>query len=158
MEQATSSKQKSALPAVLVMLVLVGALFVSYFLLVPKSPRFRKINPPLKVMKAVTVTGEVVDAWCYASQTMGPGWGPGHKACAIACISGGITPGILEDETLNLYIAAKSQGYKGCQELLLPYVGDKVTVTGFVGELGGCRVLRIQTVTPVNQKSSLEQQ
>lgn len=148
MDQAILSKQKSALPAVLVMFVVVGSLFATYFFIDQKTPKYRPYILPAKVMRAVTVTGEVVDAWCYASQTMGPGRGPGHKACAIACISGGITPGILEDKTLNLYIAAKSQGYKGCQELLLPYVGDKVTVTGFVGELGGCRVLRVQTVTP----------
>lgn len=88
----------------------------------------------------------MVDAWCYSSQTMGPGKGVGHRACARACIGGGVTIGILEDGTNDLYIAAKYKGFKGCKELLLPYVGDKVTVEGWVGERGGCRLMRIDTV------------
>ncbi len=110
-----------------------------------KRPHYR----PTKIVatiKPVTITGEVVDAWCYASQTMGPGRGPGHRACALNCIHGGVSVGILEDGTNILFIAAKYRGFKGCQELLLPYVGEKVTVTGWVGDLGGSRMLRIQTV------------
>ncbi|MBS2007657.1 MAG: hypothetical protein JST01_11485 [Cyanobacteria bacterium SZAS TMP-1] len=116
-----------------------------------KQPHFRKIEKPKSHIRPVTITGEVVDAWCYSSQTMGPGRGEGHKACALACSYGGITMGILEDGTNDLYVAAKYKGYKGCNELLIPYVAQKVTVKGYVGDLGGNRMLRIDTVTPVIQ-------
>ncbi len=66
------------------------------------------------------MTGEVVDAWCYASQVMGSGRGEKHKACALACIHGGVSAGILDEKTGELFIAAKHKGYKGCTVLLLP--------------------------------------
>jgi len=98
------------------------------------------------VGKPCEVTGEVVDAWCWASQTMGPGKGEKHKACALACIMGGVTPGIVDDQG-NLYIAAKSQGYKGCNELLTPLVAKRVTAQGWLTTKGGCNVLKIRRVT-----------
>jgi hypothetical protein len=122
-----------------------------YAFLQSKQPHYRKIEKPKSHIRPVTITGEVVDAWCYSSQTMGPGRGESHKACALACSYGGITMGILEDGTNDLYVAAKYKGYKGCNELLIPYVAQKVTVKGYVGDLGGNRMLRIDTVTPVTQ-------
>jgi hypothetical protein len=99
--------------------------------------------------KPAEVIGEVVDAWCWASQTMGPGRGEKHKACALACIMGGVTPGIVDDQG-NLYIAAKSQGYKGCNELLTPFVAKRVKVQGWLTTKGGCNVMKIRRVTLVN--------
>jgi len=131
-------------PALLLSLLLLLICGVIYFLQL-KQPPFRSFKV-VATTKPVVITGEVVDAWCYASQTMGPGRGPGHRACALNCIHGGVSVGILEEKTNLLYIAAKYKGFKGCQELLLPYVGEKVKVSGWVGDLGGCRMLRIQTV------------
>ena len=52
--------------------------------LTPEQIEARKgLNKPTQP-KEIEITGEVVDAWCYASQTMGPGQGEGHKACALA--------------------------------------------------------------------------
>lgn len=107
-------------------------------------------------IKAVTIKGEVVDSWCYASQTMGPGRGKSHKACALKCVGGGITPGILEDGSGLLYLAVKYRGFQGCNELLLPYVGEKVKVKGWVGSLGGQRVLRIQKLELLDKAQSAE--
>ncbi|HEY9754104.1 MAG TPA: hypothetical protein V6C97_02960 [Oculatellaceae cyanobacterium] len=102
-------------------------------------------------MEPVTITGEVVDSWCYASQTMGPGQGLGHVACATACILGGVTPGILEDKTGEMFVAVKYTGYKGCNELLAPYIGKTVTVRGWMGYKGDTRVLKIATVELVSK-------
>ncbi len=115
-----------------------------------KQPKFRSVEAVKPTTRDVQITGEVVDAWCYASQTMGPGRGPGHKACALACAHGGVSIGILEDGTKNLYIAAKYRGFKGCQDLLIPYMGEKVIVNGWVGDLGGSRLLKIKDVKRVN--------
>ncbi len=118
-----------------------------------RKPHYRPIPDYKSPTRRVDITGEVVDAWCFASQTMGPGRGPGHKACALACAYGGVSIGIVEDGTGDLYVAAKYKGFKGCKELLIPYMGERVHVTGTVGELGGCRMLRIQTVELVKDKA-----
>jgi len=137
---------KSDVTIAVLSLLAVGG-FIAYQ--VAHRPHYRKIEKPISHIKPVTITGEVVDAWCYSSQTMGPGRGEAHKACALACSYGGITMGILEDGTNNLYVAAKYKGYKGCNELLIPYVAQKVTVKGYVADLGGNRMLRIESVQPV---------
>jgi hypothetical protein len=135
-------------PALLVVALIVIAALPGFL---PPPVRYRQIEISKPHIQPITVTGEVVDAWCYASQTMGPGRGEGHKACALACSYGGVTMGILEDGTKQLYVAAKSKGFHGCNELLIPYVAQKVTVTGWVGDLGGNRMLKIDTVTPLQK-------
>lgn len=101
-------------------------------------------------IKPITVIGEVIDVWCYMSQTMGPGRGESHMACAAKCGIGGIPLGILEDKTNNVFVAAKSnRPYTGCNKILLPYVGKKVKVNGYVARRGGCQVLRIERVSVI---------
>lgn len=96
--------------------------------------------------KKVEMTGEVVDAWCYASQVMGPGRGEKHKACALACIHGGVSAGILDEKTGELFVAAKHKGYTGCKDLLLPFVAKRVIVKGWIARKGGCNLIKIQEV------------
>jgi hypothetical protein len=127
------------LPAV----ALCGAAYWNWY---QHQPHFREIKIYKATTKWMVIKGEVVDAWCYASQTMGPGKGPGHLVCATACVGGGVTAGILEDKTEILYIAAKYKGYQGCRELLLPFIGKKVIVSGWVGDLGGNRMMKISSV------------
>ena len=100
----------------------------------------------LPATKKVEMTGEVVDAWCYASQVMGPGRGAKHKACALACIHGGVSVGILDEKTGELFIAAKHKGYTGCKDLLLPFVAKRVTVKGWTARKGGCNLIKIAEV------------
>ncbi len=141
--------QNKLIVAFFIILLLVGADFCYQC---AKKPHFRKVEIAKPQIEKVKITGEVVDAWCYASQTMGPGRGEGHKACAMACGYGGVTMGILEDGSKDLYIAAKSsKPYKGCNDLLIPYTAQKVTVTGWAGTLGGSRVLKIETITPLEE-------
>ena len=52
----------------------------------------------------VTVTGEIIDSWCYLSEIM---WATGsaHHQCAIWCARGGVPVGILgEDETVYIVL------------------------------------------------------
>lgn len=99
------------------------------------------------------ITGEVVDTWCYTSHVMGPGRGPKHKACALACAHGGVTLGIVDDKDV-LYIAAKHRGYTGCKELLTPFVAKRVKVICWVAKRGGCNVIKIKSVEEVAMKQS----
>lgn len=125
--------------------LLLSASAIGYYVYVAKQPRYRSTEIK-STTREVVVIGEVVDAWCYASQTMGPGRGPGHRACALACAHGGVSIGILEDGSKDLYVAAKYKGFQGCKDLLIPYMGEKVKAVGWVGDLGGCRMLKIKTV------------
>lgn len=102
-------------------------------------------GPFIPRAKEFQVTGEVVDSWCFASQTMGPGRGPRHQACGLACAAGGVTLGILDDQG-NLYIAAKHKGYQGCKELLMPFMAKRVHVVGWLAQAGGCNILKVQSV------------
>ncbi|PWT94861.1 MAG: hypothetical protein C5B53_12255 [Candidatus Melainabacteria bacterium] len=95
--------------------------------------------------KPFTVTGEVVDTWCYASQVMGSGRGEAHKACALACGHGGVTLGIVDDQG-TLFVAVKTRAFTGCKELLLPFVAKRVTATGWLATKGGSNIMKIQTV------------
>ena len=95
--------------------------------------------------EAVVIVGEVVDAWCYASQTMGAGHGRVHQACAVACVGGGVTPGILDDKGV-LWLCVKHKAFTGCKEILFPFVAKRVKVTGWAAHKGGCNVLKVEKV------------
>ena len=46
--------------------------------------------------KRISITGEVIDTWCYLTEIMVPE-GTAHHQCAIWCAAGGIPVGILDD-------------------------------------------------------------
>ncbi len=47
--------------------------------------------------KRVSVTGEVIDSWCYITEIMFAK-GTAHHQCAVWCAAGGIPVGILADD------------------------------------------------------------
>ncbi|HEY9677946.1 MAG TPA: hypothetical protein V6C76_08045 [Drouetiella sp.] len=110
------------------------------------EPRLK--GPFLPRAKPFEVTGEVVDSWCFTSQTMGPGRGENHKACGLACAAGGVTLGIVDDSG-TLYIAAKHKGYQGCKDLLMPFMARRVHAVGWLAQAGGCNIMKINSVKPV---------
>ena len=100
----------------------------------------------------MTITGEVVDLQCYITGLTGPGKGASHKDCAISCAKGGIPLGILQDKSNTLYLAGQSKvAMKGANEMLLPFVAEKVKATGRVFEIGGLKFLLIKKVTKVSE-------
>ncbi|MBX9690675.1 MAG: hypothetical protein K2X27_28425 [Candidatus Obscuribacterales bacterium] len=95
--------------------------------------------------KVVKIEGEVVDAWCWSSGVMGSGRGPEHHSCGLACVMGGVSCGIVDDND-KLYIAAKSKAYKGANQMLAKYVAHRVIVNGWSTERGGCTLLKVNDV------------
>jgi hypothetical protein len=93
-----------------------------------------------KETKEVTVTGEVIDVKCYIQGMMG-GMGEDHKQCAIDCIKGGLPVGILDEQSQKVFVVAPKAGMKGANEELLPFVAQKVKMTGTVVEKGGQKIL-----------------
>ena len=79
---------------------------------------------------------------------MGEGRGEQHKACGTACVLGGVSCGIVDDQG-RLFVCAKSKAYKGCAEMMGRYVAKRVRVKGWLSERGGCRVLKLNSVEEV---------
>jgi hypothetical protein len=97
--------------------------------------------------KQITIIGEVVESQCYITGLNGPGKGLSHKECALWCAKGGIPLSILEDKTGTLYLAGQTKkAQSGANELLIPFIAEKVKVTGRLFEKGGMKMLLISKV------------
>ena len=90
----------------------------------------------------VTVTGEVVEMWCYLEAG---DRGPAKKACATACAKSG-NPIALVDAKGNLYIAAGLKSHQPAQDLLLDKMSEQVTVTGTLVKNAGVQMIYIESV------------
>jgi hypothetical protein len=107
--------------------------------------------------KQITVVGEVVESQCYITGLTGPGKGIAHKECALKCAKGGIPLSILEDKTGKLYLAGQSKkAMTGANELLIPFIAEKVKVTGRVFEKGGIKMLLISKVSKEGEEEKSE--
>jgi hypothetical protein len=99
-----------------------------------------------------TIVGEVVDVQCYVSGATGPGKGQDHKDCAIQCAKGGIPLAILEDKTNILYVAGQTKvAMKSANEMLIPFIAEKVKVSGRVYEKGGVKLILIKKIGKQNE-------
>ncbi len=97
--------------------------------------------------KQITIVGEVVESQCYITGLNGPGKGAAHKVCALTCARQGIPLSILEDKTGTLYLAGQTKkAQTGANELLIPFIAEKVKVTGRLFEKGGMKMLLISNV------------
>ncbi len=78
-----------------------------------------------------TLRGEIVDSKCYLG-VMKPGNLKPHKACAIRCIRGGITPVLcVRDESGNaMYVMLAGKNGQPINAEVIPFVAEPVEVTG----------------------------
>lgn len=95
-----------------------------------------------------TLTGEIVDPKCYFG-VMNPGEGRVHRACAVLCLRGGITPVfVARDRTgaaVPLLVATGSGGAPDPR--LLRWVGEGVSGTGEVVRTGRWLTWRLDPAT-----------
>jgi hypothetical protein len=104
--------------------------------------------PPASVepSRRVTVTGEVIDSWCYLSEIM---WATGsaHHQCAVWCARGGIPVGILGDDE-QVYIVLKVENDAGVigHHGILRVQSNEVVVEGDLYERDSIRYLAIDTI------------
>jgi hypothetical protein len=104
--------------------------------------------------KEITIVGEVIETQCYVSGLTGPGKGFGHKECALKCAKQGIPLSILEDKTGIVYLAGQTKkAQSGANEMLIPFVAEKVKVTGRLFEKGGMKLLLISKVEKVEKEN-----
>ncbi len=96
--------------------------------------------------KRVTVTGEIIDSWCYLSEIM-YAQGSAHHQCALWCARGGVPVGILgEDE--QVYVVLKMQDDSAVLENpgIMKLQTNKVTVEGNLYERDSVKYLAIDTI------------
>jgi hypothetical protein len=93
--------------------------------------------------QASSVTGEVVDTFCYA--TMGAK-GAGHKQCALDCARKGIPVGLLEKGTDKLYVLLPNKDKTALPEEVMNKMAETVTITGHAQTKGGSNFLTVESV------------
>ena len=98
-----------------------------------------------------TITGEVMDTWCYTSQIMGPSQfviGTAHHTCAVWCAAGGIPLGLLDqsDGTVYMIMGMGGDGVGVANEKLLDIQSHVVTVEGSTYNLDGINYIIIDNI------------
>ncbi len=99
-------------------------------------------HPAAAAGAEMTVTGEVVDLWCYLDSGAR---GADHKACAIACMNAGNPVGIA-DAKGDVYVAMGAKDMKPGKDVLKDKMAETVTVTGKVIKKGGVQAIYISSV------------
>lgn len=93
--------------------------------------------------KDVSVTGEVVDTFCYG--TMGAR-GASHRQCGLDCAKKGIPVGLAEKGTDKLYVLLPNKDKTALPEEVVNKMGETVTVTGHAYAKGGSNFLTVESV------------
>jgi len=90
----------------------------------------------------VTVTGEVIELWCYLEAG---DRGPAKKACATACAKAG-NPIAIVDAKGQLYMLAGLKSHQPAQDLLLDKMSENVTVTGTLVKNPNVQMIYVELV------------
>ena len=93
--------------------------------------------------KDVSVTGEVIDTFCYA--TMGAK-GASHKQCGIDCAKKGIPVGLLEKGSEKIHVLLPTKDKTALPDEVVNKMGETVTVTGHPHTKGGVAFLTVESV------------
>ena len=96
--------------------------------------------------KRVTVTGEVIDTWCYVTEIM-YAKGTAHHQCAVWCAVGGI-PVSIADKDGNVYVVLKVEGDGAnvANPRIIKIQTHQVTVVGDLYERDGVKYLIVTQV------------
>ena len=98
---------------------------------------------PSYAAENVTVTGELIDTYCYV--LMGAK-GASHRQCAIDCVKAGIPAGIVEDGTNKVYVLLPNKDKAPLPKAVLDKMAQKVTITGRTFVNGGSQFLTIESI------------
>jgi len=93
--------------------------------------------------KDVTVTGEVIDTFCYGE--MGAK-GASHRQCGLDCAKKGIPVGLLEQGTNKVYVLLPNKDKSPLPDAVINKMGQTATVTGRVLASGGSQFLTVESV------------
>ena len=102
------------------------------------------------VSKRITVTGEIMDTWCYVSGVMGSPeatLGSAHHTCAIWCAAGGIPVGLRTDEgEVYMVLQLEGDGTADGDPTFLDLQSEVVTADGVVYERDGLQYLVVEKI------------
>ena len=96
--------------------------------------------------KRVTVTGEIIDTWCYVTEIMFAE-GTAHHQCAVWCALGGIPVSILGEDG-NVYVVLKIEDEESnvANPRIVNIQTHKVTASGDLYKRDGVRYLIVTQV------------
>jgi hypothetical protein len=95
----------------------------------------------------VSVTGEIIDSWCYLTEIMYPE-GSAHHECALWCAAGGIPVGLRADDgTVYIILKVGDDATSVANPRLMTIQSHEVSVEGDVFVRDGFNYLVIDQVT-----------
>jgi len=98
----------------------------------------------------VTITGEIMDTWCYYSGVMGGKdavVGSAHHTCAVWCAAGGIPIGLLTKEgEVYLVLEIAGSGTGDASQTVLDIQSDTLTADALFYERDGFKYLVVEKV------------
>ncbi len=98
----------------------------------------------------ITVTGEIIDTWCYYSGVMGGPdsvVGSAHHTCALWCSASGIPIGLLaEDGTVYTILKLGAQDNATGGDTALTLASHTVTADGMAYERDGINYIIVEKV------------
>ena len=104
--------------------------------------------PPVPV--SATITGEILDTWCYLSGVMGSPEvtvGSSHHICAVWCAAGGIPVGLRADDgTLYMVLKLEDQSIVDGNPRILSIQASRVTARGTVFRRDGLNYIVVDRV------------
>jgi hypothetical protein len=108
------------------------------FVAIAAADEAKKAEAP----KPVTMTGEVLDLYCYMDHTAS---GPDHAKCASACVKKGLPVGFLSSDGVMYLIIGKE--HEPINAMVADYCGKKSTITGTVKENGGVKAIELASIS-----------
>ncbi len=101
---------------------------------------------PAATPERVTVTGEIVDTWCYITEIM-YAEGSAHHQCAVWCAAGGIPVSVKGDDgKVYVVLRVEDDDSSVANPRMLTIQSHQVTVDGDLYERDGVRYLVVTQV------------
>jgi len=91
--------------------------------------------------KPVTMTGEILDLYCYMDHKA---TGPDHAKCATSCITKGLPAGFISADGVVYLLIGKD--HEPVNAMVAAFAGKKSTITGTVKEQGGIKAIELMTI------------
>ena len=99
----------------------------------------------------ITVKGYVLDSACAFTKSLDK---PISSQCAVSCAKAGSPLVILAEDGTIYWPIADTTPSSGQNPKLLPFAGEKVTVTGKVYTRGGSKAIVIEKIEPQAKEPS----
>lgn len=100
--------------------------------------------------KQVSVTGEIIDTWCYFSGVMGGPeavTGSAHHTCALWCAAGGIPVGLLaEDGSVYMVLKLEGDDTSTGSDAIMELQSDVIKANGLLYERDGINYIVVEKV------------